>query len=298
MRAPARLALFGAALLAAGGAAYGVGTATGPVLPAAEEHSYDAGPPDDPGHASGAASHEDGAGHAGERPTGVTGLAVADDGLALRLERTTLAVGAQELRFRVEQADGSALLDYDATHERDLHLVVVRRDLTRFQHLHPVRSADGTWSVPLLLDAPGPYRVYADFAPAGRPARALATDVVVPGAYSPERDLPGERRTSSGGDHEVTVTGALRAGAESELSFTVARGGRDVTTELDPYLGARGHLVVLREGDLAYLHVHPEDDAGLAFATTVPSPGRYAAFLDTSHDGRVRTADFRLEAVR
>lgn len=282
MRTPVRLGLFAALLVAAGSSAYAVGTVTGTVLP-------------QPVAAHGAAMDDGHGGAAGsDVPQGVTGLAIADDGLVLRLERTVFTTGTQPFRFTVEDDAGMPLTAYDATHERDLHLVVVRRDLTRFQHLHPVLAADGAWEVPLTLDAPGPYRVYADFAPAGRAARALAVDVTVPGAYLPAADASGERRTSTGGGYSVTVDGALVAGKQSRLSFVVRRQGADVTGDLDDYLGAKGHLVVLREGDLAYLHVHPEGE-GLSFETMVPSPGRYSAFLGTSHDGVVRTADLRLE---
>jgi hypothetical protein len=287
MSAPVRLAGFVAVLLLVLAGSWAVGSAVGPVGPAAAPAGHDAG---GGGHASD--------GHSGDdaQPVGVTGLAVSDGSYALRPENTQLNTGTQQLRFRVEQRDGRPLLSYDLTHERELHLVVVRRDLTRFQHLHPVRAADGTWSVPLRLDAPGPYRLFADFAPAGEPARALGVDVTVAGDYRPDRPLRGESRVSRGGGYEVTAVGSLRAGTESTLRFDVRRGGVAVT-DLDPYLGALGHLVVLREGDLAYLHVHPEE-GGLAFATTVPSSGVYAAFLDTSHRGKVRTAAFRLEATR
>lgn len=286
MRTPVRLGLFAALLVAAGSSAYAVGTATGTVLPQpVAAHGDRTGDAMGDGHGGAPGSAV---------PQGVTGLAVADDGLVLRPERTVLATGTQTFRFSVEDDEGMPLMAYDATHERDLHLVVVRRDLTRFQHLHPVRAADGTWEVPLTLAAPGPYRVYADFAPAGRAARALAVDVTVPGSYLPQPTTPGEQRTSTGGRYSVTVDGALVAGQQSRLSFVVRRAGVDVTDDLDDYLGAKGHLVVLREGDLGYLHVHPEGE-GLSFETTVPSPGRYAAFLGTSHDGVVRTADLRLE---
>ena len=80
----------------------------------------------------------------------------------------------------------------------------------------------------------------------------------------------------------------MRAGAEAELRFTVTRDGEPVATE--PYLGAGGHLVALREGDLAFLHVHPTD--GLGFMATFPSPGRYRLFLQFKHEGVVRTAAF------
>jgi hypothetical protein len=48
--------------------------------------------------------------------------------------------------------------------------------------------------------------------------------------------------------------------------------------------------VALREGDLAFLHVHPVD--GLGFMATFPSPGRYRLFLQFEHEGEVRTAAF------
>jgi hypothetical protein len=80
---------------------------------------------------------------------------------------------------------------------------------------------------------------------------------------------------------------------EGALTVTVRRGGDVVTTE--PYLGAAGHLVALRDGDLAYLHVHPLDEepsGPVRFALEYPSPGRYALFFDFQVDGTVRTARF------
>ena len=69
-------------------------------------------------------------------------------------------------------------------------------------------------------------------------------------------------------------------------------------TDLEPYLGAYGHLVALREGDLAYLHVHPEEaEPGpeVAVRAEFPSAGDYRLFLDFQHDGEVRTAEFAVE---
>ncbi|MDI5941459.1 hypothetical protein QLR68_25660, partial [Micromonospora sp. DH15] len=66
---------------------------------------------------------------------------------------------------------------------------------------------------------------------------------------------------------------------------------------LERYLGAYGHLVALREGDLGYLHVHPEagpPTAGVSFQVTVPGPGSYRLYLDFQVAGVVRTAEFTL----
>ena len=85
------------------------------------------------------------------------------------------------------------------------------------------------------------------------------------------------------------------------LTFTVTRDGAPVTT-LQPYLGAAGHLVALRVGDLAYLHVHPMDDPTgksgpeVAFMAEAPTAGRYLLYLDFQVDGRVHTATFTTTA--
>lgn len=84
------------------------------------------------------------------------------------------------------------------------------------------------------------------------------------------------------------------------VTLSVSRDGKPVT-DLQPYLGAYGHLVALRASDLAYLHVHPMGGPGegttaagpdIGFHTTVPSNGDYRLFLDFKHDGVVRTAEF------
>jgi hypothetical protein len=85
------------------------------------------------------------------------------------------------------------------------------------------------------------------------------------------------------------MRGDTSAGRESELRFAVSRGGRPV--EVESYLGAGGHLVALRERDLAYLHVHPTG-AGTTFATEFPSEARYRLFLQFKHEGEVRTVAF------
>jgi hypothetical protein len=103
--------------------------------------------------------------------------------------------------------------------------------------------------------------------------------------------------------YTVTLDGTLEAGGESDLTFTVRRDGEPVTG-LQPYLGAYGHLVALRSGDLAYLHVHPHEEAHgtavsgpeVAFSTTAPTAGTYRLFLDFKADGEVHTAAFTVRA--
>jgi hypothetical protein len=149
--------------------------------------------------------------------------------------------------------------------------------------------------VPLTIDRPGPYRVYADFV-AGGEDLTLGADLTAPGDYEP-RSLPAPADVGRVAGYDVRRT----TEEDGTLDFRVSRDGRPVD-DLQPYLGARGHLVVLREGDLAYLHVHPEEEAAdpsaIGFHAELPTAGRYRMFLQFRHDGEVRTAEFTEKAGR
>ena len=229
----------------------------------------------------------------------VRGLRASDNGLTLSLGTTELERGRRgELRFRILGPDRRPVRDYEVEHEKRMHLILARRDLTGFQHLHPTLGSDGTWRTSVTIPDAGRYRVFADFKREGRNS-TLAENLTVPGR-SDEEELAAPSDTARTSDgYEVRMEGQSVAGRESELRFAVTREGRPVKVE--PYLGAGGHLVALREGDLAYLHVHPtgHGDGGehagsepVAFATAFPSKARYRLFLQFKHGGKVHTAAF------
>ncbi|HEX5994314.1 MAG TPA: hypothetical protein VFY84_04145 [Jiangellales bacterium] len=229
------------------------------------------------------------------------GLQVAQDGYRLELLNPSLSVdAAQPLRLRVLGPDGSPVTEYTPTHDKDLHLIVVRRDLAGYQHVHPHLGVDGVWEIPVRVPAAGQYRVFADFQPAERDrALTLGADLPAPGNYEPA-PLPAPSRTASVDGYTVTVDGDLVPGTSSMLTLTVARDGVPVT-DLQPYLAAYGHLVALRDGDLAYLHVHPDGRPGdgrtspgpqIVFHIEVPTAGSYRLFLDFRHEDVVRTVAF------
>ena len=247
------------------------------------------------GHGSegvgGASSH--GGHEAGGEGAPVRGLAVADHGLRLVVVDRELPLGvAAPLRFRIVDAEGDPVRRFDVVHTKRMHLILARRDLTGFQHLHPRLGADGTWTAPVRIDAPGSYRLFADFSHEGE-AATLASDLAVDGDAELRPLLPPSPTAVSDGGYDVRLLPApSRAGAETELRFVVSRHGHPVVTE--PYLGAGGHLVALREGDLAFLHVHPVGDS-LAFAATFPTAGSYRLFLQFKVDSRVETVAFTKE---
>jgi hypothetical protein len=223
------------------------------------------------------------------------GLAVSENGLTLDLsDRVAYPDKQFELAFRILGRDGRAVHDFDLEHTKRMHLIVVRRDLTGFQHLHPTLRADGTWTTPLTLPRAGSYRVFADFSVNDQPT-TLADDLQVDGNVSSRR-LPAPAKSAVTDGFRVRLADStIRASQESGLTFTVMHDGKPVS--LQNYLGAKGHLVALREGDLAFLHVHP-DANGLRFEATFPTADSYRLFLQFEVAGQVHTAAFTLEVSR
>ena len=278
MSGGARVASFGALLAAIFALALVGGRALDPATQAAEpaEHAAPAGAADAP--------------HGSPAP----GAADATDATheALRLvthSPTTLTPGRRgRLTFRVAGADGHTLRDFEVEQARRMHLIVVRRDLRRFQHLHPTQDATGAWSAALTLPDPGVYHAFADFTTAGE-RHTLGVDLFAGGRFEPLA-LPPAATIARVDGYAITLS-AHGAAAHRELRFSVSRDGVPVD-DLQPYLGARGHLVMLRAGDLAYEHVHPLGARALAFATEDVTPGRYRLFLQFRHRNEVHTAAF------
>ena len=281
MNAAGRLAAFGAAVAVVSGGAAIAGAAIDPER--SEEQPMNAS--HDNTH-TGTAAVED-------APHPVRGLAVADEGLRVVIEEPELRRGRTEtVRFRIVDARERTVRDFDVEHEKRMHLIVARRDLTGFQHLHPEQAEDGTWSTEVRLDEAGSYRLFADFSHEDEP-RTLAADLRVDGNADLKPLPPAEPTAISDGGYDVRLdAGHAEPGEEAELRFTISKDGAGVDPE--PYLGAGGHLVALRDGDMAFLHVHPTGD-GTEFAATFPTPGSYRLFLQFKHEGRVQTVAFTQE---
>ncbi|MFE5758205.1 hypothetical protein ACFQ7I_31660 [Streptomyces massasporeus] len=294
-----RITTFAAALAATFGAAYGVGQGIDPVV-------ADSPPKHGDEHTRPPQEQTEGGGHGGHDTPPAGGLQVSEGGYTLDLDTPRVTAGKRtDLRFTVRDAGGRAVTAYQREHDKELHLIVASRDLVTYRHLHPTRAADGTWSTPVDLPRAGGYRVFADFTPAGKNAEnlTLGADLAASGPYR-ARPLPPASTTARVDGYEVKLSGAPQPGRASELKLQVSRAGRPVT-DLQPYLGAYGHLVALRSGDLAYLHVHPNGAPGdgttrpgpnISFTATAPSSGAYRLFLDFKHDGEVHTAAFTVRA--
>ncbi|MEU5939621.1 hypothetical protein ABZ807_10565 [Micromonospora sp. NPDC047548] len=299
MNTATKLSGFALGLAAVFGTAYGVGHLAGPVTPAADTRhdtaspSHDSDSHDSDSHGGGPAGAPGGAAHL------PGGLLVSDRGYTMQ----PVDAPTGQFAFRIAGPDGAPVTRYEMAHDKQMHLIVARRDLSGFRHVHPELDADGTWRVASPLGGPGVWRAFADFTPSGGEPLTLGVDVALPGQLQP-RPLPAPATSTTVDGYTVTLAGAPQPGRTSQLTLTVSRDGQPVT-DLEPYLGAYGHLVALRQGDLAYLHVHPEGVPGdgrtpagpaVTFSAEVPSAGSYRLYLDFRHGGAVHTAEFTVLA--
>ncbi|WP_395308844.1 heavy-metal-associated domain-containing protein [Mycobacterium sp. AMU20-3851] len=299
MNAAGRLAAFGVGLAVAFGAAYTTAAALAPA-PAPQQ---DTDAPPNPLGSNDITQYAPAAPMAGAP----AGLSLADDGYELSPVRAPARTDATGLlSFSILNPAGQPLRDYDTVHDKQLHLIVVRTDGNHFAHVHPsLDPRSGVWSIPWTWNAAGTYRVFTDFTPAGGKQTTLTRAVEVAGTFTPS-PARAPRTVDQVDGYTVQLQGTLAAGTSTQLTARITRDGQPVTT-LEPYLGAFGHLVALRDGDLAYLHVHPEgaeptpgDSGGptVPFAATAPTAGRYLLYLDFQVRDTVHTATFVVDAAR
>jgi hypothetical protein len=283
--APTRLAVFAVGLALVGGLAALAGAATGHGrVPVRDAHADDMAMTEMSPAAQSRAS----------------GLSSVAGGYTFAPVQTSLVAGKPStFLFRILDSTGRATHTFDRDGGVRLHLIVVRRDFAGYQHLHPQPRPDGRWSVPLTLAAPGAYRAFADFEVAGAKT-VLGRDLFVAGAFTPT-PLPAPKRTVHADGFDIALThAALHAHQATKLHFAISRNGEPVPA-LDSYVGHRGHLVALRDGDLSYSHVHPEPDTKvgeIVFHSELPSSGSYRLFLQFKIDGVVHTAPFTVDVAR
>ena len=278
MNAPVRLGAFAAALAVVFGVAFGAGRLVGPDAVAGSR-------PADQGHPGGGGDH----GASTATHTAIAPSSPVSGAYTFAVDPYT----SGGLSFRITGADGRVVTRFETLHEKPLHLIVVRRDLSGFQHVHPVMDATGTWQVPLALTDGGPWQAYADFTATGGPATVLAAALTVPGEHRTE-PLPAPATTS------VVDGYTVRLDPHDGVTFRVELDGRPVT-DLQPYLGAAGHLVAIAQQDLAYLHVHPKAPAtggpDVGFAVEGAAAGTHRLYFQFQHRGVVHTAEFTVTGI-
>lgn len=215
-----------------------------------------------------------------------------------------------EYSFTIVDEQGNTLKDFTITHTKILHLIVVRKDLAYFQHIHPdFNPTTGIFTLKgLTFPVDGTYRIFADFAPGnaqmdamGMPLTATVLEDVSVGnsaKYTPQPIGTEETtKTFRGLTVKLAMHGTPISDTQNMLMFNLSQNGKPVT-DLQPYLGALGHAVILRESTLDFIHAHPIEDVsatqnGLVdFMVSFPEAGKYKVFTQFQQNGKVITTDF------
>lgn len=205
---------------------------------------------------------------------------------------------------------------FGTVHEKQFHLFVVSHDLEHYDHVHPEMQADGSWAIDLTVPTAGYYKLITDFLPLGGTPQVVPRLLVTTGPgdlTSARAQLPSrDRLEKTAASMRLTLTlpgDGLVAGRDETLRYHVvdAATGRPVT-DLEPYLAAFGHTLVMSEDTLDYVHAHPveqlpEQATGvsggpeLTFKALLPKPGRYRLWTQLKRNGIVTTANFTVEAA-
>jgi hypothetical protein len=216
--------------------------------------------------------------------------------------------GVSGLTFAVRDPESSEpVTTFLDVHEKPFHLFAVSRDLRTFAHLHPERRDDGSFE--LRHDfAPGAYLLIADFLPAGGTSQLVHRAIVTPGYEGPIfgepaslPDMPAEQTVEGIRIRLEPVTPIARR--ETPLRFVIADAATGAAiTDLEPYLGASGHLLIVSADLSTAIHGHPDGDVtrgpAVRFDALFPAPGRYKLWVQLQRKGTVITAPFVIEVPR
>ena len=228
--------------------------------------------------------------------------------LDVALQRTSN--GASGMRLTVRDPETNAIVTrFESVHEKLFHVFVVSRDLEYFAHVHPDLAPDGAFVLKHPLP-PREYMVIADFVPIGGTAQTLQRAIVVGKAPGPKT-----RPTNPAVVGRVFRPGAIDGvrvelkaedmvpGKEACLTFmlTDEKTGQPIT-DLQPYLGAPAHMLMVRADLGDAVHAHPEElqtgGPRISFHPLIPAEGDYKLWLQVQRAGRVITAPFWITARR
>ena len=223
------------------------------------------------------------------------------------------------IKYRIKNDQGDIVTDFAIAHEKVMHFIVVRKDLTQFQHLHPdFNQETGEFRVAMTFPAPGPYRFFADFTPGtDNPMQlpvTVSSDLTVGDVtdFQPQEVTPDTKKEASvPPDYHVNYTLPPELRSQTPVTYSVGVEKDNQPVTLENYLGALGHSVVLKAETLDYIHTHAGEQGDamehgehgghampsaqknkIDFSTTFPDAGIYRIFTQFQHQGNVLTTAY------
>jgi hypothetical protein len=218
-----------------------------------------------------------------------------------KLTTGNIQSGAEtKLVIDVKAKNGQAIDKFETFQTKLMHLIVVSDDLQTFSHIHPTYKQKGRFEVQANFPQAGNYTLVSDYKPAGQAEQVSLMSVKVVGKSVAASKIDFSKAKSIG-DTKVQLNNAdnLRAGKETMLVFKMQQANGQPVKDLQPYLGERGHLVIMKNSTALtradYIHAHAAQhgsDGEVHFMTTFPKAGKYKMWGQFNRNGKIVTADF------
>jgi hypothetical protein len=203
-----------------------------------------------------------------------------------------------ELTLMIHNADGSMVHEFDVIHDKLAHLIMVRDGLDEFAHVHPEVDRQGNLRTTHTFAKAGKYRLFVDYKSKGQAAATAMAELDVAGdaASAPPLVVNAPGKVSGDGVvAEIEVRNA-RAAQEADIQFRLLEPSGAAVSTLQPYLGARGHVVILSANGTQYVHAHPGENSAdgsvVLFKARFPSSGLYKGWGQFLVADLVRTIPF------
>ncbi len=199
--------------------------------------------------------------------------------------------------------NGAPVGNFEVNHEKLIHLIIVSKDLSYFHHIHPEYKGDGVFEIKSEFPAGGKYRMVADFKPTNGDSMSKMAWVTVEGDTAQPVEVTVDEKlekTVEGMNVALSIEPDLAAGEERTLKFILTDEDTQLpVSDLEPYLGSIGHVVVLSEDGERYLHVHALEGQGSGpealFETEFLESGVYKIWGQFKRKGEVVTVPFVVE---
>ncbi len=204
-----------------------------------------------------------------------------------------------DIAIQIQDNTGKPIENFEISHEKKMHLIVVSKDLSFFNHIHPEYKEKGKFEITTQFPTGGDYKLISDFIPAGGSAKTESQWITVKGDIPKQSPLQPETKLTKvvEGTHVTLSIDQLQAGKEITMTFNFrdAKSGQPVTN-LQPYLGAAGHVVILSANAEKYIHNHPLEEKATGpdakFGTSFPTSGVYKLWGQFQREGKVFVVPF------
>lgn len=207
----------------------------------------------------------------------------------------------QRLKIQIKDLAGKSIEDFDVEHEKLMHLIIISEDLSVFQHLHPEYKGNGLFTIKIKFPKGGQYQLLADVVPNGYKASTVTEWVNVDGDIDDEELVIDDSLTKIIDGKRVSLSfDQIQTNKDLNMTFTIHDNETgEPITDLKPYLGAIGHVVIVSEDGEQYIHSHPmnNDTSGpkAEFMTSFPENGLYKIWGQFNHQGEIVTVPFVIE---